>query len=79
MISNAVKLIKDIDKKKSNWNERSHFKIKSVGNLSVSDLDALELYATQYISNAQKGRAGFKGLMQPRGRIEKVLSKYDLA
>jgi len=78
MVKNAVKLIKDIDKKKSKWNERSQFKIKSVGNLSFSDLGTLELYANQYISNAENGRTGFNGLMQPRGNIEKVLSKYEL-
>jgi hypothetical protein len=78
MIKNAVKLINDIDKKKSGWNERSQFKIKSVGNLSYGDLGALELYATQYISNAGKGIEGFRGLMPPRGNIEKVLSKYEL-
>jgi hypothetical protein len=78
MIKNALKLIGDIEKKKDNWDERSSFKIKSVGNLSVADLDTLKLYAQRYIQNASKGRPGFKGLMQPLGNIEKVLSKYGL-
>lgn len=71
---NANKLIKDINKKKASWNERSQFKIKGVGNLSVSDLDQLELYAQTYISNG----GSFTGLMEPFGEIREVLDAYDL-
>ena len=74
-MKNAEKLIKDIDKKFRDWNERSSFRLKGVGNLSVSDMDTLKLYAETYIRNY----GSFRGLMEPRGSIAKILEAYGLA
>ena len=73
MIKNAEKLIRDIDKEIENWDERSQFKLKGVGNLSFSDMDILKLYAETCIRTGS-----FRGLMEPRGEIAKVLSKYGI-
>lgn len=73
-MSNANTLINDINKKKESWNERSQFKLKGVGNLSVSDLDLLELYAQTYITNG----GSFTGLMEPFGEIKEVLDAYGV-
>lgn len=72
-VKNAKKLIGDIKKKINNWNERSMFTLKGVKNLSMSDLDTLELYATTFIRTG-----GFYGLMEPRGAIAEVLTKYNI-
>lgn len=72
-VKNAQKLLNDIEKKIRNWNERSMFTLKGVKNLSMSDLDTLELYATTFI---RTGR--FYGLMEPRGAIAEVLTKYNI-
>lgn len=74
-IKNAEKLIKDIEKKILNWNERSQFRLKGIGNLSRADLDSLELYANTYI---RSGGYGFPGLMKPMGSIAEVLEKYGI-
>lgn len=74
-VANAQKLLKDIDSKLSNWNERSQFRLKGVGNLSRADLDTLTLYAEAYI---RSGGYGFPGLMEPRGSIKEVLDKYGV-
>jgi hypothetical protein len=67
----ANKLLKDIKSKKDKWNERSQFKIKGVGNLSMSDLDTLELYAETYINFGD-----LNSLMRPLGDILEVLKAY---
>jgi len=72
-VKNAQKLLNDIEKKIRNWNERSMFTLKGVKNLSMSDLDTLELYATTFIRTG-----GFYGLMEPRGAIAEVLTKYNI-
>jgi hypothetical protein len=72
--NNAEKLIKDIKSKIDKWNERSNFTIKGVKNLSMSDLDTLELYARTFAVNGS-----FTGLMDPRGPIKQVLDKYEIA
>lgn len=74
-IKGAEKLLRDIEKKILNWNERSMFRLKGVGNLSRADLDSLELYAQTYI---RSGGYGFPGLMEPRGSIKEVLDKYGV-
>ncbi|MFW6015515.1 MAG: hypothetical protein ACOCRK_03695 [bacterium] len=74
-IKGANKLLKDIKKKKDNWNERSCFTIKGVKNLSVADLDTLELYATVFLQN---GGYNFYGLMKPLGSVKEVLDKYNV-
>lgn len=74
-IENAIKLIKDVNKKLEKWDERSNFTVKGVRNLSMSDMDTIVLYAETYIRN---GGYGFTGLMKPLGGVEKVLSKYGL-
>ncbi len=71
----AKKLIKEIDNKITNWNERSQFTIKGVKNLSRSDLDTIVLYAETFI---KFGGNGFPGLMKPRGNVEQVLSIYEI-
>ena len=72
-IKNAEKLLSDIQKKIQNWNERSMFTLKGVKNLSMADLEILELYADTYI---RTGR--FQGLMEPEGAIAQVLNKYNI-
>lgn len=74
-IKQAEKLIKDIEKKINNWNERSMFTLKGVKNLSRSDLDSIDMYSKHFIRNAGNG---FYGLMNPSGSIEEVLHKYDI-
>lgn len=70
----ALDLINEINKKKESWNEIDQFSLKGVQNLSTSDLDTLELYATAVLHTGT-----WKGtLMSPLGDIEKVLAKYDL-
>ena len=74
-VVNAQKLLKDIDSELSNWNERSQFCLKGVGNLSRADLDTLTLYAEAYI---RSGGYGFPGLMKPLGEIREILEKYGI-
>lgn len=71
---NAEKLIKDIDKKIRNWDERSQFKIKGVSNLSRADLDQMKLYAEFFIRNG----GSFSGLMKPMGSLKEVLDAYGI-
>lgn len=74
-MNNTEKLLKTIQEKKSNWNERSTFTIKSVRNLSISDLDILELYCTEYLNSGEKH---FGGLSFPLGSIKDVLDKFNI-
>lgn len=60
------KLLKDIQKARDSWDERSCFKLKGVKNLSQSDLDTLEVYA----------KNDGDSLMRPRGYVKEVLEKY---
>ena len=69
----ANQLIKDINKKLDNWDERSQFKIKGVGNLSRSDLDSCILYAETYMRIG-----GISGLITPRGDLKVILEAYGL-
>lgn len=72
-IKNAEKLIDAIESRRSMWDEWSTFTIKGVKNLSIADLDTLELYAVNLLRNGS-----YQGLVTPRGYIAEVLSKYDL-
>lgn len=65
-------LKKDIEKSLKTWNERSAFKLGGVGNLSRSDLNALELYIDYYETYGTYD--GY--LMKPLGSIAKVLEVY---
>ena len=67
----AEQLIKDIKKARNNWDERSQFVLAGVDNLSVADLDVLELYAEYSLKYGS-----FAGLMEPLGSISKVLDAY---
>lgn len=71
----AVKLINEIEKKISNWDEKNNFTIKGVKNLSISDLDTLKMYANAYIDS---NGFSFNGLMEPLGDIKKVLDAYGI-
>lgn len=71
----AEKLLTDIEKAMSRWNERSCFKLKGISNLSRADLDCLEMYAKRYIAN--DGR-GFEPFMSPRGGVQDVLEAYGI-
>lgn len=73
-MKNAEKLIKDIKRKKDQWDERSQFELKGVGNLSNSDLDELDLYANTYKDNG----GSFQGLSSPLGDVKEVLDAYGL-
>ena len=68
------KLIKDIEKLRSTWDECSMFKLKGVKNLSNSDLDTLNMYAYCVLKfGTWKGR-----LMDPMGSVRDVLAKYGM-
>ena len=69
----ALKLLSDIKKKLDKWNERSSFTLKGVKNLSMSDLDTLQLYANTLLDYGY-----YVGLIEPLGTIKEVLSKYGL-
>lgn len=69
----AHELIQEIEKKRKNWDERSQFKIKGVGNLSCSDLDTIELYAETYLQSGN-----LSALMRPLGGIAQVLKAYGI-
>lgn len=60
------KLLKDIQKKKDDWDERSCFQMKGVKNLSYADLGMLEMYA----------KTGGAGLRKPLSEVGEVLAKY---
>lgn len=72
-MKNVENLIKLIEKKRRDWDERSQFKIKGVGNLSVSDLDSIEHYAKTFL---QTGR--INNLLTPRGGVGEVLKIYGI-
>lgn len=62
------KLLKEIEKKKYNWNERSMFTLRGHKNLSMSDLDVLILYA-----DMQLRLGNVQGLMRPVGPLRDIL------
>lgn len=68
-------LLKTIQTKIENWDERSQFKIAGVGNLSISDLEIIKLYVEEYI---QSGRTSFGSLMDPVGEVKEVLDHYGI-
>lgn len=72
---NAKKLISDIESKRLKWNERSSFTIKGVKNLSLSDLDTLELYANNAIKFPENPEHGYMPL---RGDLRKVFVAYGI-
>lgn len=69
----AYELVKLVDKKIANWNERSQFRIKGVGNLSMSDMDSIRYYAETFIR-----QGNISNLMQPMGGVGEVLSQYGI-
>lgn len=69
-IMNAEELIKLIETKKTLWDEYSSFTIKGVGNLSVSDIDTIQMYAQAYIDS---GATNFGPYIEPMGEIKEVL------
>lgn len=68
-------LLKTIQTKVENWDERSQFKIAGVGNLSISDLETIKLYVEEYI---QSGGTSFGSLMDPMGEVKEVLDHYGI-
>lgn len=68
-------LLKTIQTKLENWDERSQFKIAGVGNLSISDLEIIKLYVEEYI---QSGGTSFGSLMDPMGEVKEVLDHYGI-
>lgn len=73
-IKSAEQLISDVENKIRNWDERSMFKIKGVGNLSRADLDSILLYSETFIRNY----GNFSGLMSPMGSVAEVFQKYRI-
>lgn len=71
----ARELMEDVKKLKSNWDDRSQFKLKGVENLSVSDLEQLDLYVGAYI---ESGGTGFGQFTEPLGDIKEVLDAYGI-
>lgn len=74
-MNNALKLKADIAKSIANWDEYSQFTLKGVRNLSMSDMNILEMYADNYIQN---GCTSFSGMMDPLGEIKEVLDAYGV-
>jgi len=73
-MNGAKKLLTDVRKKLTNRVDYRTTTLKGVRNLSVSDLEMLELYAQTII---QEGRyTGF--LMEPLGGVGEVMNKYGL-
>lgn len=70
---NAKVLLRDIDRLFMAWNEKSMFSIKGVKNLSVSDLETLQLYAEELLRTGN-----LNSFMPPMGGIKTVLEKYEL-
>ena len=70
---NAQKLIKTINQKIENWNERSCFTIHGVKNLSRGDLDMIKMYCDNVI---KFGNYGY--LMKPLGSEKEVLEKAGI-
>lgn len=68
-------LLKTIQTKIENWDERSQFKIAGVGNLSISDLETIKLYVKEYV---QSGGTSFGSLMDPVGEVKEVLDHYGI-
>lgn len=68
-------LIRDIKIKRDNWDERSQFKLKGVGNLSRADLDDLELYACACLNSSGYS---FSPYREPSGDIKKILDAYGI-
>ena len=64
----AQKLIKTINQKINNWNERSSFTVHGVRNLSRADLDSIKLYCETVIRYGNYGN-----LMKPMGAEKEVL------
>ena len=72
-MANAQELLKDIEKRMNNWDERSQFKMKGVGNLSFSDMESIKLYAQEYLR-----QGNINNLMTPLGGVGEVLFKYGI-
>lgn len=64
----VIKLKKEIEKKRRNWNERSNFTLRGQRNLSVADLDAIEFYVDHYLRDGH-----IMGFIEPQGAIKEVL------
>lgn len=43
-MENAKTLLKDITNLRSNWDEYSNFRLKGVSNLSLSDIDTINIW-----------------------------------
>jgi hypothetical protein len=69
----ACILLDDIESAIRDWDERSCFTLDNVENLSKSDLDTLELYASTYVKCGS-----FGDLAKPMGDIRKVLVNYGV-
>lgn len=67
----AAKIIKDVKKKIENWNERSQFKLKGVGNLSMSDMHTITMYCDDYIK-----LGSWNLLIGPYGGVKEVFEAY---
>lgn len=73
-MENAKKLLADVRKKLNFREDARTTTLKGVKNLSVSDLQTLELYAETII---REGR--YTGsLMKPLGGVGEVMGKYGL-
>lgn len=67
-------LLKDINTHKQQW-EGQNMTLRGIRNLSLSDLESLELYAEAY---ATSGGYSFAPYQKPLGAIADVLSAYGL-
>ena len=73
-MDNAKKLLSDVRGKLKNREDTRTTTLKGVKNLSISDLQTLELYAETIINNGY-----YTGLlMKPLGYVGEVMEKYGL-
>lgn len=66
------KLRRDINKKLSNWNEKSSFTLGGVKNLSLSDMDTLLMFCDEY----EKTGSLATFIMNDEAKI--ILKKYGM-
>lgn len=75
VIKASNKLKKEIETKILKWNERSQFKLKGIGNLSMSDLDTLVFYADNAIQYPDDPE---KGLLPLIGGLREIFISYGI-
>lgn len=73
MNSKCIALLNSVENCRRKWEERKQFEIVGVKNLSMSDLDTIELYAETI-----QRTGSILGLMQPLGNVKLVFDKFNI-